>query len=63
MSTANPNERLMRFRQATANQQVAIDRILDGKAYTEAKPRTGSCSWAWGRQRSSSASRAARVPG
>ncbi len=37
----NPNERLMRFLQATPEQQRAIDRILDGKADAEPEPRTG----------------------
>ena len=41
MSTPNPNERLLRFLQATPDQQAAIDRILDGKAEPEVKPRTG----------------------
>jgi len=41
MSTTNSNERLMRFLQATPEQQSVIDRILDGKADTEPKPRTG----------------------
>jgi excisionase family DNA binding protein len=31
MGTANSNERLMRFLQATPEQQAAIERILDGK--------------------------------
>jgi excisionase family DNA binding protein len=39
MSTPNPKERLMRFLQATPEQQAAIDHILEGK--TEPKPRTG----------------------
>jgi excisionase family DNA binding protein len=37
----NPNERLMRFLQATPEQQSAIDRILEGKPEAETKPRTG----------------------
>ena len=41
MTTPNPNERILRFLQATPDQQAAIDRILDGKAEPEAKPRTG----------------------
>ena len=41
MTTPNPNERLLRFLQATPDQQAAIDRILDGKVEPEAKPRTG----------------------
>ena len=41
MSTPNSNERLMRFLQATPEQQVAIDRILDGRSAPETKPRTG----------------------
>jgi len=41
MSTPNPNERLMRFRQATPEQQAAIDHILEGKIEPEPKPRTG----------------------
>ena len=32
MSVTNSNERLMRFLQATTEQLVTIDRILDGKA-------------------------------
>ena len=31
MSTINPNERLLRFLQATPEQQAAIERILDGQ--------------------------------
>jgi len=31
MDTPNLNERLMRFLQATPEQQAAIDRVLDGK--------------------------------
>ena len=41
MSTPNPNERLMRFLQATPEQQAAIDHILEGKIEPEPKPRTG----------------------
>lgn len=37
----NPNDRLMRFLQATPDQQTAIDRILDGKVDVGPKPRTG----------------------
>ena len=38
MSSTNPNERLMRFLQATPEQQEAIDRILDGHAPTASAP-------------------------
>jgi excisionase family DNA binding protein len=31
MSAANPNDRLMRFLQATPEMQAAIDRVLEGK--------------------------------
>jgi excisionase family DNA binding protein len=41
MTATNPNERLMRFLQASPEQQSAIDRILEGKPEAEAKPRTG----------------------
>ena len=41
MSTTNPNERLMRFLQASPQQQAAIDRVLDGTADASPKPRTG----------------------
>jgi len=32
MTAINPNERLLKFLQATPDQQVAIDRILNGEA-------------------------------
>ena len=41
MTATNPNERLMRFLQATPAQQSAVDRILEGKTEVEPKPRTG----------------------
>jgi excisionase family DNA binding protein len=31
MTASNPNERLLRFLQATPEQQVLVDRILEGK--------------------------------
>ena len=37
----NPNGRLMRFLQATPEQQAAIDRILDGKAERAPEPPKG----------------------
>src|ERR1035441_2255859 len=36
MTTNNPNERLLRFLQATPEQQAMVDRILEGKV--EAAP-------------------------
>jgi excisionase family DNA binding protein len=43
MTTAipNPNERLLRFLQATPAQQAMIDRILEGKIETAPPPLTG----------------------
>ena len=38
---SNPNERLMRFLQATPEQQAAIDRILEGKVAPEPEPPKG----------------------
>lgn len=37
-ATTNPNERLLRFLGATAEQQAAIDRILEGKAVQAPEP-------------------------
>jgi len=37
----NPNERLMRFLQATPEQQAAIDRILEGKRESAPEPPRG----------------------
>ncbi len=37
----NPNDRLMRFLQATAEQQAAIDRILEGKMDRPPEPPKG----------------------
>jgi excisionase family DNA binding protein len=36
MTAINPNERLLRFLQATPEQQAAIDRILEGREPEEA---------------------------
>ena len=41
MTAINPNERLLKFLQATPEQQAAIDRILDGKMEPPAPPMTG----------------------
>ena len=41
MTTTNSNERLMRFLQATPEQQAAIDRILEGKPDVRAPAPTG----------------------
>ncbi len=39
--SVNPNDRLLRFLQATPEQQAAIDRILDGKMELAAPVPTG----------------------
>ena len=41
MSTMNQNERLMKFLQATPEQQELIDRILEGKAEAAKPERRG----------------------
>lgn len=41
MTANNPNERLLRFLQATPEQQAAIDRILEGKMEQALAPVTG----------------------
>ena len=41
MTANNPNERLLRFLQATPEQQAAIDRILEGKMEQAPAPVTG----------------------
>lgn len=40
MNTTNPNDRLMRYLQATPEQQAAMDRILEGK--TDVRPAVAS---------------------
>ena len=41
MSAMNQNERLLKFLQATPEQQAAIDRILEGKVEAPAAPANG----------------------
>ena len=41
MTASNTNERLLRFLQATAEQQAAIDRILEGKRESAPEPPRG----------------------
>ncbi len=41
MNATNPNERLLRFLSATAEQQAAIDRILEGRLAPQPPAPTG----------------------
>jgi excisionase family DNA binding protein len=41
MTAINPNERLLKFLQATPEQQAAIDRILEGKVARAPEPPKG----------------------
>ena len=41
MTAVNPNERLLRFLQATPEQQAAIDRILEGRMEPAPEPSRG----------------------
>lgn len=41
MTAVNPNERLLKFLQATPEQQAAIDRILEGRLAAEPSTATG----------------------
>ena len=41
MTANSPNERLLRFLQATPDQQAAIDRILEGKRESAPEPPKG----------------------
>jgi len=41
MTTTNPNERILRFLQATAEQQAAVDRILEGTPEAPPAPASG----------------------